>query len=149
MADVKRYSVYHIKTEMPLIIYGTANECAEAMGVTLNSFYRYLMRIRQGKIQVRKWQIYEDEVDELEEADVLEKEVKAELTKPKRRTHFARIIVDESAKKPYYNILYFDPTDNEYHMGYRTSSLDYVSKWLAEEFEIVDEQLEQESEDGN
>ena len=145
MPKLKRYSVYHIKTEMPLIIYGTAKECAEAMGVTKNSFFRYIMRIRDGKIQVRKWLIYEDEVDELEEeADVLEDEVKAEPTKPKRRTHFARIIVEGTAKKPYYNILYFDPTDNEYHIGYGTYSINYAFQWLKEEFEIVDERLEQE-----
>lgn len=133
MAKVKRYSVYHIKTEMPLVIYGTSKECAEAMGVTLNSFFRYIMRIKEGKIQARKWLIYEDEVDDMEE------EVKGEPTKPKRRTHFARIIVEGTAKKPYYNILYFDPTDNEYHIGYGTYSLNYVFKWLKEEFEIVDE----------
>ena len=63
----KRYSVYDSKTEMPLIIYGTSKECAKAMGVTLNSFYRYLIRVREGKIKLHKWLVYEDEVDELEE----------------------------------------------------------------------------------
>ena len=135
MAKAGRYSVYYAKTEMPFIIYGTSKECAKAMGITLNAFYRYIMRIKGGKTKPYKWLIYEDEVDEPK------KEVKAELPKPKRRTHFAKIIVDETYKRPYYNILYFDPMDNEYHMGYRTSSLDYVSKWLSEEFEIVDEQL--------
>ena len=69
MAKAGRYSVYHIKTEMPLIIYGTSRECAEAMGVTLNSFYRSVMRMREGKIHMRKWAVYEDEVEELEEED--------------------------------------------------------------------------------
>lgn len=63
----KRYSVYDSKTEMPLIIYGTSKECAKAMGVTLNSFYRYLIRVREGKIKLHKWLVYEDEVEELEE----------------------------------------------------------------------------------
>jgi hypothetical protein len=67
MAKAGRYSVYHTKTEMPLIIYGTSKECAEAMGVTLNSFFRYIMRIREGKIKVRKWLVYEDEVEDLED----------------------------------------------------------------------------------
>ena len=70
MANAKRYSVYHTKTEMPLVIYGTAKECAEAMGVTLNSFYRYIMRIREGKIKIRKWLVYEDEVEELEDGKI-------------------------------------------------------------------------------
>ena len=140
MADVRRYSVYHTKTEMPLVIYRTAKECAEAMGITLHSFYRYLTRIRQGKIKIRKWLIYEDELDELEEEANLKEEVKAEPVKPKRRTHFAKIIVEGTAKKPYYNILYFDPTDNEYHIGFGTSSINYAFQWLKEEFEIVDEQ---------
>lgn len=61
---LRRYSVYSKKTDMPLIIYGTSYECAEAMGITVNSFYRYLCRIREGKMQLRKWMVYEDEVDE-------------------------------------------------------------------------------------
>lgn len=134
----KRYSVYDAKTDMPIVIYGTARECAEAMGITLNSFHRCVMRTRQGKHKIRKWAVYEDEVEELEE-DVEVQEVKAEPTKPKRRTHFARIIVDGTAKKPYYNILYFDPTDNEYHIGYGSRYLRFVFRRLAEEFEIVDE----------
>ena len=59
----KRYSVYHRKTDEPLVIYGTSKECAKAMGIRLNSFYRYIVRMRQGKIQLRKWLVYEDEVD--------------------------------------------------------------------------------------
>ena len=55
------YSVYHA-TDRPLIIYATAKECAEAMGITLNSFYRCVMRMREGKIKMRKWTVYEDEV---------------------------------------------------------------------------------------
>ena len=63
----KRYSVYHTKTDMPLIIYGTSKECAEAMGITVNSFYRYIIRTRQGKIKAHKWLVYEDEVEDLED----------------------------------------------------------------------------------
>lgn len=74
----KRYSVYSAKTDTPLIIYGTARACAEAMGITKNSFYRSLMRTRQGKINIRKWAVYEDEVEELEE----EAEVQEAPTEP-------------------------------------------------------------------
>lgn len=59
----KRYSVYYKKTDEPLFIYGTSKECAKAMGIRLNSFYRYIVRMRQGKIKLRKWLVYEDEVD--------------------------------------------------------------------------------------
>lgn len=59
----KRYSVYHRKTDEPLVIYGTSKECAKAMGIRVNSFYRYIVRMRQGKIKLRKWLVYEDEVD--------------------------------------------------------------------------------------
>ena len=59
-----------------------------------------------------------------------------EVTKIK--THFAKIIVDGTAEKPYYNILYFDPTDRIYHVGFGSYFLEYVFKWLSEEFEIVD-----------
>ena len=55
----------------------------------------------------------------------------------KHRTHFAKIIVEGTAEKPYYNILYFDPTDKEYHIGFGSYYLKYVFQWLKEEFEIV------------
>ena len=68
---VKRYSVYHKKTDSPLIIYATAQECADAMGIKKNSFYRYIVRMRGGKIKLRKWAVYEDEVEDedAQEAD--------------------------------------------------------------------------------
>lgn len=57
----------------------------------------------------------------------------------KIKTHFAKIFVGGTIEKPYYNILYFDPTDREYHIGFGPFILEYVFKWLAEEFEIIDE----------
>ena len=57
----------------------------------------------------------------------------------KIKTHYAQIIVDGTAEKPYYNILYFDPTDREYHIGFGSYCLEYVFKWLSEEFEIIEE----------
>ena len=67
MADkrVKMYSVYDA-TDRPLIVYATAKECAKAMGITVNSFYNYIERVRHGKIKARKWSIYEDEVGDYE-----------------------------------------------------------------------------------
>ena len=56
----------------------------------------------------------------------------------KIKTHFAKIIVEGTAKKPYYDILYFDPKDRTYHIGFGSFCLDYVFKWLSEEFEIVE-----------
>lgn len=57
----------------------------------------------------------------------------------KIKTHFAKIIVTGSAEKPYYEILYFDPADKIYHIGYSSYCLEYVFKWLSEWFEIIDE----------
>ena len=53
------------------------------------------------------------------------------------RTHFAEIIVRGTADKPYYEILYFDTEDGSYHIGFGSYYLEYVFKWLSEEFEIV------------
>ena len=55
------------------------------------------------------------------------------------RTHFAEIIVRCIADKPYYEILYFDTEDRSYHIGFGSYCLEYVFKWLSEEFEIVDD----------
>lgn len=56
--------------------------------------------------------------------------------KNKIKTNFAKIFVSGSAEKPYYNILYFDPVDKNYHVGFGSFYLAYVFKWLSEEFEI-------------
>lgn len=58
--------------------------------------------------------------------------------KNKIKTNFAKIFVSGSAEKPYYNILYFDPVDKNYHVGFGSFYLAYVFKWLSEEFEIED-----------
>lgn len=58
----EKYSVYNTKTDMPLIIYASPKECAEAMGIKLNSFYRYISRKKSGRSQTRQWAVYEDEV---------------------------------------------------------------------------------------
>lgn len=57
---------------------------------------------------------------------------------PKTKTHFAKIVVGGTAEKPYYNIMYYDPADGEYHIGYGSYRLDFVFKWLSEEFEVVE-----------
>lgn len=58
--------------------------------------------------------------------------------KHKIKTPFARIIVGGTPEKPYYNIWYFDPADRECHIGFGSYRLDYVFRWLAEEFEITE-----------
>ena len=64
--DLRRYSVYHAKTDVPVMIYGTAQECADAMGITRETFYKHVQRMRGGKIQLRKWAVYEDEMGDEE-----------------------------------------------------------------------------------
>ena len=53
------------------------------------------------------------------------------------KTPLAQIIVSGSAEKPYYEILYFDPADRTYHIGYSSFVLANVFRWLSEVFEIV------------
>lgn len=59
-----------------------------------------------------------------------------EVTKIK--THFAKIIVEDTAEKPYYSILYYDPTKKEYFNGYGSYYIANVFGWLSEWFEIVE-----------
>lgn len=58
--------------------------------------------------------------------------------KHKIKTPFARIIVEGTPEKPYYNILYFDTVDRECHIGFGSYCLDNVFNCLAEEFEITE-----------
>lgn len=56
----------------------------------------------------------------------------------KIKTHFAQIVVGGSRRKPYYHILFFNPADGEFHVGWSSYKLKYVRRWLRENFEIVD-----------
>lgn len=58
--------------------------------------------------------------------------------KDKIKTRFAKIFVSGTPDRPYFNILYFDPVDQDYHVGFSSYCLEYVFKWLSEEFEIED-----------
>ena len=57
----------------------------------------------------------------------------------KIKTLFAKIIVEGKLEKPYFSILYFDPADKDFHIGYSSYYLGYVFNWLNEEFEIVED----------
>lgn len=57
----------------------------------------------------------------------------------KLRTHFAKIIVGGTTRRPYYEIMYYDPSDHIYHIGYGSYCLDYVVRWLADEFDIIED----------
>lgn len=58
--------------------------------------------------------------------------------KHKIKTSFARIVVGGTLEKPYYNIWYSDPADGKCHIGFGSYRLDYVFRWLAEEFEVTE-----------
>ena len=55
----------------------------------------------------------------------------------KIKTPFATIIVGGTAEKPYYSILWLDKEKKEYNVGYSSFCLEFVFKWLEEEFEIA------------
>lgn len=50
-----------------------------------------------------------------------------------------QIIVTGTIEKPYYEILYFDTSDNVWHIGYSSYILANVIKWKEEWFEVVGE----------
>lgn len=56
--------------------------------------------------------------------------------KNKIKTNFAKIFVSGTPVKPYFNILYFDSEGQDYRVGFGSYCLEYVFKWLSEEFEI-------------
>jgi hypothetical protein len=51
----RKYTVYDNRTDFPVIVDGNARECAEAMRLTLNSFYCAVNRARSGVI--KRWTI--------------------------------------------------------------------------------------------
>ena len=50
-----RYTVYDNRTDELVILDGTAEQCARAMGLTAGSFYSAVTRARNGK--VKRWHI--------------------------------------------------------------------------------------------
>lgn len=58
--------------------------------------------------------------------------------KNKIKTSFAKIFVSGTPDRPDFNILYFDPVDQDYHVGFGSYCLEYVFKRLSDEFEIED-----------
>lgn len=63
-----RYSVYENKTDRPVIIDGTADECAAALKRSRNSFYCLVNRVAKGRI--KKYTILRRFEDEEEESEV-------------------------------------------------------------------------------
>ncbi|MBR2047114.1 MAG: hypothetical protein IJ960_00810 [Oscillospiraceae bacterium] len=62
MIDNHHYSVYHRGTDRPIMIHGTAAECARAMGVLVASFRSFWCRQRRGRPNAcRKWEIIREE----------------------------------------------------------------------------------------
>lgn len=62
------FSVYNRRTDLPVIIGGTARECAAAMKIELGSFYTIYTKLKNGhKKASRKWEIFRDDPEEMEE----------------------------------------------------------------------------------
>ena len=58
------------------------------------------------------------------------------VKKARIRTSVAKIIVEGRGGRDYYSILYLDPSDGRLHIGFSSSNLGFVRKWLEEEFEV-------------
>lgn len=73
MKSKVRYSVYNPKDDMPIIISGTIEECAKALGIKRASFDAEASRQRHGirykGSKLRKRIIVRDEIDDGEEED--------------------------------------------------------------------------------
>lgn len=54
----------------------------------------------------------------------------------------AEIVVHGTREKPYYEIEYFDLSDNEMHVGYSSYNLDTVFGYLEKYFDIVNDEKE-------
>lgn len=67
-----------------------------------------------------------------------EKITEAKIEKIKASS--AEIIVHGTKEKPYYEIKYFDLSDNEWKIGYGSYKLEFVIAWKEVYFEIVDDE---------
>lgn len=65
----KRYSVYERATDKPVMIFGTPEECARALGITRDSFYSKVAKARSGSRKPVKYEIFEDKEDDDDELE--------------------------------------------------------------------------------
>ena len=63
MGRKKYYSVYDRRTDMPVIIHGTASECMKATGLARNTFYGCVGRTRKG-IKRGHYEVFADDEED-------------------------------------------------------------------------------------
>ena len=68
------------------------------------------------------------------------KEMCSDENANKVRVSSAEIVVHGTKEKPYYEIEYFDLSDNEMHIGFSSYKLDVVFGYLEKYFDIVNEE---------
>lgn len=59
-------------------------------------------------------------------------------TAEKLTTNHAKIIMRKIGDRPYFEIEYFNPKDNQYHVGYGSYNREYVEEWLDKYFSITE-----------
>lgn len=53
----KLYTVYDNKTDFPVVVDGTSEECARAMGIAFSTFLSYVSRAKMGRKTPKRWEI--------------------------------------------------------------------------------------------
>ena len=66
----------------------------------------------------------------------------SEIVKAKIKAIYPHIVVSSKIYKPYYYIHWYDIEDKSMHIGYGSFNLKFVRKWLQEEFEVVEIDIE-------
>lgn len=66
----RTYTVYDRRTDFPVIIGGTARECAAAMKISYGSFHTIYTKLKNGnKGATRKWEIFRDDPEDMEDEE--------------------------------------------------------------------------------
>lgn len=69
-SETHHYTVYNRRTDFPVIIGGTARECAAAMKISLGSFHTIYTKLKnRNKKATRKWEIFRDGPEDMEDAE--------------------------------------------------------------------------------
>lgn len=126
--------------------YGTVEEytnmCEEIadVAIMIEQLWLSTKNIEVGRFIVEKLDRLEKRLSEAKES--AEPMTDKEIIKKKIKAIYPHIVVSGDVDKPYYSIHWYDIEKKTMICGYSSYNLEFVRKWLQEEFEVIESDID-------